>query len=189
MNIYDFAVGQTNPETFPVEAFKAASLRAIENENVQFNQYPGALGHLRLRELMAERESEREGTVVTADQIAITNGSMQSVTLVGQSLMDGNDDIVITEVFTYSGTISAYKGIGLKIIGIPVDENGMRMDALRDQLATLRAAGRRPKFIYSLTTYQNPTGSCMPLERKRELINIAKAVSYTHLTLPTIYSV
>ena len=61
MNIYDFAVGQTNPETFPVEAFKQASIRAIENEHEMFNKYHGSLGHTRLRELMAERESKREG--------------------------------------------------------------------------------------------------------------------------------
>ena len=138
-----------------------------------FNKYHGALGHARLRELMAERESQREGVFVDADQLAITNGSMQSVTLVGQALMDGNDDIVITEEFTYSGTIAAYKGIGLTIIGIAMDEHGMRMDCLESKLAALKQQGRKPKFIYSLTTYQNPTGANMPLERKRELIEIA----------------
>jgi 2-aminoadipate transaminase len=175
MSVYDFAVGQTNPETFPVEAFKQAAVRAIENEHEMFNKYPGALGHQRLRELMANRESEREGVPVDPEQIAITNGSMQSVTLVGQALMDGNDDIVITEEFTYVGTISAYKGIGLEMIGIPLDEDGMRMDALEDTLASLAKQGRKPKFIYTLTTYQNPTGTSMSLERKQELIRIAAA--------------
>jgi 2-aminoadipate transaminase len=175
MSVYDFAVGQTNPETFPVEEFKQAAVTAIENEHEMFNKYPGALGHQRLRELMAERESQREGVPVDAAQIAITNGSMQSVTLVGQALMDGHDDIVITEEFTYIGTISAYKGIGLEMIGIPLDENGMRMDALEDTLADLAKQGRKPKFIYTLTTYQNPTGTNMPLERKQELIRIAAA--------------
>jgi len=173
MNVYDFAIGQTNPETFPVEAFKQAAVRAIENEHEMFNKYPGALGHQRLRELMAERESQREGVPVDPDKIAVTNGSMQSVTLVGQALMDGKDDIVIAEEFTYLGTISAYKGIGYEIVGIPLDEYGMRMDALEEQLAALAVENRKPKFIYSLTTYQNPTGTSMPLERKKELINIA----------------
>ncbi|MCB1647715.1 MAG: PLP-dependent aminotransferase family protein, partial [Pseudomonadales bacterium] len=173
MDIYDFAIGQTNPETFPVEAFKAASVRAISNEHDAYNQYPGALGHRGLRELMAQRESVREGVEVDPDLLAITNGSMQSVTLVGQALMQGHDDCVITEEFTYSGTIAAYKGIGLKMIGIPVDEDGMRMDALLDKLNEMQAQGRKPRFIYSLTTYQNPTGSCMPLARKQQLIDIA----------------
>ncbi|MCB1691528.1 MAG: PLP-dependent aminotransferase family protein [Pseudomonadales bacterium] len=172
--IYDFAVGQTDPETFPVEAFKAAALRAIENEHDAFNKYPGSLGHAGLRRLMAERESVREGYPVSPEQLALTNGSMQAVTLVGQALRTGGDDYVITEEFTYSGTIAAYKGIGLKLVGIPMDEQGMRMDKLAQTLHEMSARGTLPRFIYTLTTYQNPTGTVMPIERKRELLSLAE---------------
>jgi len=173
MTIYDFAVGQTNPETFPVEEFKQAAIRAIDAEHDQFNRYPGNKGHEGLRKAMAERESEREGVPVDPEQIAIMNGSMQAVTLVGQALRQGKDDIVITEEFTYSGTIAAYKGIGLEMVGIPLDDHGMRMDALNEKLKELSDADRLPRFIYTLTTYQNPTGTCMPKDRKQELISIA----------------
>ncbi len=174
MPVYDFAVGQTNPETFPVEAFKAAASRAIDNEHDAFNQYPGGKGHEGLRRIMADRESKREGVSVDFEQLALMNGSMQAVTLVGQALRTAGEDIVITEEFTYSGTIGAYKGIGLTMVGIPMDEHGMRMDALATKLKELDNEGRGPKFIYALTTYQNPTGTCMPVERKRELIALAK---------------
>lgn len=170
---FDFAVGQTNPETFPAEAFKAAAARAIDAEHDMFNRYPGALGHLRLRELMAARESEREGVPVSPELLALTNGSMQAVTLVGQALMERRGDVVVTEAFTYSGTIAAYKGIGLDMVGVAMDEHGMRMDALADTLARLEREGRLPRFIYTLTTYQNPTGTVMPLDRKRELLTLA----------------
>ena len=170
---YDFAVGQTNPETFPVEALKAAAMRAIDREHDSFNRYPGAYGHEGLRRLMAERESDREGVSVDPDQIVLTNGSMQAVTLAGQALMEKPGDKVICEEFTYSGTISAYSGIGLDLEGIPLDEDGMRIDALRDRLARLADAEELPKFIYTLTTYQNPTGTVMPEKRKRELIEVA----------------
>jgi 2-aminoadipate transaminase len=173
MAIYDFAIGQTNPDTFPVEEFKQAALRAIDSEHDAFNRYPGNKGHEGLRRLMAERESEREGVPVDHEQIALMNGSMQAVTLVGQALMQGHDDLVITEEYTYSGTIGAYKGIGLEMVGIPLDDQGMRMDALSDKLKELSDADRLPRFIYTLTTYQNPTGTCMPLRRKEELIRIA----------------
>ena len=173
MAIYDFAVGQTNPETFPVEEFKQAAIRAIDAEHVQFNRYPGNKGHEGLRKAMARRESEREGVPVDPEQIAIMNGSMQAVTLVGQALRQGKDDIVITEEFTYSGTISAYKGIGLEMVGIPLDDHGMRMDDLSEKLKELSDADRLPRFIYALTTYQNPTGTCMPKDRKQELISLA----------------
>lgn len=173
MTTYDFAIGQTNPETFPVEDFKQAAIRAIEAEHVNFNRYPGNKGHEGLRKVMAKRESQREGVSVDPDQIAIMNGSMQAVTLVGQALMDNKGDSVITEEFTYSGTIGAYKGIGLEILGIPMDEHGMRMDALSEKLKQLSDTNKLPKFIYTLTTYQNPTGACMPKSRKEELIRIA----------------
>lgn len=174
MPIYDFAVGQTNPETFPVEAFKQAALHAIDNEHEAFNRYPGGKGHAGLRQLMAQRESQREGVGVDPELLALTNGSMQAVTLVGQALMTSPGDKVITEAYTYSGTIGAYKGIGLDMVGIPMDDHGMRMDALEAKLEELAVQGSLPKFIYTLTTYQNPTGTCMPVSRKMELIELAK---------------
>ena len=84
MTIYDFAVGQTNPETFPAEALKRSARRAIDLESAEMNRYPGAKGHLGLRELMAPRESEREGVSVNPKNMARMNGSMQAVTLAAQ---------------------------------------------------------------------------------------------------------
>jgi len=130
MTIYDFAVGQTNPETFPAEALKRSARRAIDLESAEMNRYSGAKGHLGLRELMASRESEREGVSVNPKNMARMNGSMQAVTLAGQALMSAPGDPVITESDTYSGTIAAYKGIGLERVGIPVDADGMHMDLL-----------------------------------------------------------
>ncbi len=174
MPVYDFAVGQTNPETFPTEAFKQAAIKAIDLEHDALNSYPGGKGHEGFRKLMAQRESEREGVFVDPELLALTNGSMQAVTLAGQGLMQDRGDIVITEEFTYLGTIGAYKGIGLEMVGVAMDEDGMRMDRLKEKLEELGSQGRKPKFIYTLTTYQNPTGTCMPESRKRELIAIAK---------------
>ena len=79
---------------------------------------------------MAPRESEREGVSVNPKDMARMNGSMQAVTSAGQALMSDPVDLVITESDTYSGTIAAYKGIGLERVGIPVDADGMRMDLL-----------------------------------------------------------
>ena len=118
---------------------------------------------------MARRESEREGVQVDPEMMALTNGSMQGVTLVGQALMDAPGDQVITEQFTYSGTINAYKGIGLQMIGM-LSMKRMRMDALEEHL---RSMTQRPKFIYALTAYQNPTGVNLSLERRHRLIELA----------------
>ena len=170
---FDFAVGRTNPETFPVERVQCAAHRAIANEYAELTEYPGKLGHPALRAVMARRESEREGVAVAADSLALTNGSMQAVTLVAEALTQPGD-AVICEELTYGGTISAYRTLGIDMVGLPVDEDGMRVDLLEAKLAELGVA-RKPKFIYALTTYQNPTGANLSLARRHTLVEIAQA--------------
>ena len=170
---FDFAVGRTNPETFPVARVQRAAHDAIAKEYAQLTEYPGKLGHPALRAAMARREAEREGVVVDADSLALTNGSMQAVTLVAEALTQPGD-VVICEEVTYGGTISAYRALGIDMVGLPVDENGMRVDLLAAKLAELGAA-RKPKFIYALTTYQNPTDANLSLARRGALVEIAQA--------------
>ena len=168
---FDFAVGRTNPETFPLERMQRAAHAAIANEYAELTNYPGKLGHAPLRAAMAQRESEREGVAVDADSLALTNGSMQAVTLIAEALTQPGDT-VITEEVTYGGTIAAYRSLGIDMVGLPVDENGMRVELLEAKLDEL-GEGRQPKFIYALTTYQNPTGTNLSLARRRALIDIA----------------
>ena len=168
---FNFAVGRTNPETFPIERMQRAATAAIAREFAELTDYPGKLGHPGLRAAMARRESEREGVAVDPDHIALTNGSMQAVTLTAEALTRPGDT-VICEEFTYVGTIGAYRSLGIHMQGLPVDEHGMRVDLLEAKLDELGEA-RRPKFIYVLTTYQNPTGATMPVDRRRGLIEIA----------------
>jgi 2-aminoadipate transaminase len=172
--IYDFAVGRTNPETFPLAAFQRAATRAIERDHELLTTYPGELGHEGLRKLMAQRESEREGVPVTADGISLTNGSMQAVTLVAEALIEHHDDIVITEEFTYPGTISTYRDLGIRMVGLPIDANGMSAVALENALEDLHRRGTPPRFIYTEATYQNPTGTTMPRARREQILALAK---------------
>lgn len=172
--IYDFAVGRTNPATFPLDAFKRSALRAIERDHALYTNYPGELGHEGLRKLMAQREAEREGVPVAAERIALTNGSMQAVTLVAEALIQHKNDIVVTEEFTYPGTISTYRDLGIRMVGVPVDAHGMRPDALERALDELARGGTPPRFIYTEATYQNPTGTTMPRERRLQVLAIAK---------------
>jgi len=174
LTIFDFAVGQTNPDTFPVRAFAEAGQRAIEREHYAYNQYPGPKGHPGLRRLMAARESEREGVFVDPECLALTNGSMQVVTLVGQALKVAEGDTVITEMFSYSGAISAYEGIVLNLIGVGLDEEGMRIDLLVAAIEAQIKTGKKPRLIYNLSRYQNPTGTCMSIARRGQLLEVAR---------------
>ena len=173
MRTYDFGSGRPDPASFPVAEMAEAATRAIAQVGEQFVQYPGDMGHLGLREVMAARESRREGVEVSPDQIALMNGSMQALTLVAEALMEKPGDIVVLEELNYSGTIGAYKRLGLQLVGVPVDEGGMRVDALEKTLEELRRKGTPPRFIYTLTTYHNPTGVVMPRDRRRQLIEVA----------------
>lgn len=171
--IYDFSVGRTNPATFPLAAFQRAAAQAIARDYAAYTNYPGELGHEGLRKLMAQRESEREGVAVSADSISLTNGSMQAVTLIAEALTRPGD-VVVTEEFTYPGTISTYRDLGLRMVGIPIDVDGMRTDVLERTLAELKHAGTPPRFIYTEATYQNPTGTTMPRARRLEILELAK---------------
>ena len=171
---YDFSSGNTNPETYPGEELAAAAARVIPALATALNTYPGKLGHEGLRRLLAARESTREGVEIDPDHIVLTNGSMQGVTLVAETFCEGNGDRVVLEELTYNGTIEAYRALGIEMVGVPVDGSGMRTDRLAEILDEMSRAGRPPRFVYTLATYQNPTGAMMPRARRAELLAAAK---------------
>ncbi len=174
MKTYRFVGGNTAPETFPVEQLIAAAAKGIAEVGTQFIGYPGDLGHQGLREVMAQRESDREGVDVSPDHIALMNGSMQAITLMAETFMKQPGDIIVTEELTYMGTIGAYRKLGAKLVGIPMDEDGMKIDALDRTLEELHRKGTPPAFIYTIPTYHNPTGLVMSTERRLQLIAVAR---------------
>ncbi|MFK7913347.1 MAG: PLP-dependent aminotransferase family protein [Pseudomonadales bacterium] len=170
---YDFGTGRSDPSTFPTKALQDAAVAVIGEEADALTEYHGSLGHEGLREAMAARESEREGVPVSAEHLLLTNGSMQGVTLTAEALQETLDDDVIVEEFSYPGTLSAYRSLRYQMHGIELDDGGMRMDQLEDTLKALDRKGRRPRFIYAISTYQNPTGFTMPRARRLEMIALA----------------
>ena len=173
--VYDFGSGCTNPSTFPTAELAEAAVRAIPGVGEAFTRYPGDQGHLGLREVMAARESDREGVPVSPEDIALMNGSMQGVTLVAEALAGGaGENVVVCEELTYSGTIGAYRRLGVRLEGVGLDEEGMRADALDARLHELERAGTPARFVYTLPTYQNPTGLVMPRTRRLELIEVTR---------------
>jgi 2-aminoadipate transaminase len=170
---YDFGSGRADPDTFPTEALQAAAVRAIGRDARLLTDYPGGYGHAGLRQAMARRESEREGVAVNPDHLVLTNGSMQAVTLTAQTLQEARGDPVIVEAFSYPGTLAAYRNLNLDLHGVPLDAGGIRLDALEEKLAELDRQGRQARFVYVISTYQNPTGFVMPRARRKALIELA----------------
>ena len=83
-------------------------------------------------------------------------------------------DTVIAELFTYQGVVGRWRKLDVNVVGVPLDDDGMRMDALATTLADLRGGGVRPKFIYTIPTLQNPTGTVLGMERRHEMLRLSR---------------
>ncbi|TCU79257.1 2-aminoadipate transaminase [Tissierella praeacuta] len=162
-----FAGGLPDPNLFPAEAMREATDKVLrENPEVAL-QYGFTLGRVSLREkiigLMA-----REGVKTTVDNIAITTGSQQAITVAAMMFLN-EEDIIITENPSYLGAFAAFKPFATNYVGVNGDEEGMLMDELEEVIKNTQKA----KMIYVIPNFQNPTGRTWSLERRKKLIEIA----------------
>src|SRR5262245_56144011 len=107
-----------------------------------------------------------------ADEILITSGSLQALDLVNGILLARGDTVIIEQA-TYQGALTRLQRLGVEAVGIPLDGEGMRMDALGDALAALKRRGVQPKYIYTIPTVQNPTGTILSEARRHEMLRLA----------------
>jgi len=169
--IISFAGGLPSPESFPIEQLKEISVEVLEKEGVQALQYGLTEGDNRLRQIMVERY-QREGLNLNCNNLIITTSSQQGLDLIPKIFINPGDKI-ICGLPSYLGGISAFLTYGAELIGILLDENGMRADLLEKALADLKAKGEKPKFIYTIPDFQNPAGITMPESRRLKIIEIA----------------
>jgi 2-aminoadipate transaminase len=111
--------------------------------------------------------------VAAPDDLLIVSGSLQALDLVNHTLLSRGDTVLV-EQETYQGSLNRLTRLGVRAVGIPLDGDGMRMDALATALADLKARGIRPKYIYTIPTVQNPTGSIMPEARRLEMLRLSR---------------
>ncbi len=126
-----------------------------------------------MREFLAAKLARDAGIACAADDILIVSGSLQALDLVNATLL-ARGDTVIVERDTYQGALNRLTRLGVNVAGIPLDGEGMRMDMLADGLADLKRRGITPKYIYTIPTVQNPTGTIMPQSRRAELLELAE---------------
>ncbi len=171
---YDFAVGHPAPDALPLQELVEATARALDREGRELAHYIAAEGYLGLRQIVAQKMALHEHVTVSPEHIIIGNGSSQLIAMLIDCFLDPGDT-VLTEEFTYVGTLRRLQRARANIIGVPTDEQGMRMDALEDTLRTLQQQGVQPKFIYTLTNFHNPLGVDLSVERKRHMLRLATA--------------
>jgi 2-aminoadipate transaminase len=174
---YNFVGGHNDSGAVPVDDFIEASRTVLERDGQALATYgmnSGPQGYRPLREFLAESLARRTGMRQTADDVLIVSGSLQALDLVNAVLLSPGDTVVV-EASTYQGMLERLKRCGVRVVGAPLDEDGIDMEALSDILDFLRAEGARPKYIYTIPTVQNPTGTVMPEERRLALLRLARA--------------
>jgi 2-aminoadipate transaminase len=131
------------------------------------------LGYTGLREFLVEKMAHYRGLQASPGAALITSGSNQGIELLNEVLLEPGATVIM-EQFTYQGSVSRGRKHKGNLVGIPLDAEGMRMDALASTLAALRQRGVSPKYLYTMPTLQHPTGTIMPLARRRELLRLSQ---------------
>jgi GntR family transcriptional regulator/MocR family aminotransferase len=161
-----FSYGVGESRLLPVEDFRKALQTVLRQDGEAALGYGDRCGYPPLRETISHILAS-QGVLVRPENILITSGSQQAVALVAHLLLRPGD-VALVESPSYSGVIDLFRSIDVRLLGIPVDEQGMRLDAVEDALRT-----SRPKLIYTIPTFHNPTGVCMTSQRRRQLIHLA----------------
>ncbi|GAB2669454.1 PLP-dependent aminotransferase family protein [Gordonia jinhuaensis] len=164
-DIVRFAMGSPADEAVPVAEFRRIAGEVLDNSSFT---YGATEGEPRLLELLVEQLATTPDPSAL-ERLVITTGGMQGLDLAGKLFIDPGD-LVVTESPTYTNGSATALSYGAELLEIPVDEEGMQVDTLEE---AVRRAGRTPKAIYTIPTFQNPSGVTLSEDRRRELLRLA----------------
>ena len=160
---YNFVGGHNDAEPVPVEALVAAATAVLTREGKTLATYgleSGPQGYRPLREFLVAKLRRDAGIACTTDNILVVSCSLQALDLVNGVLLNRGDTVIVEQA-TYQGALTRLARLGINAVGIPLDQEGLRMDALAAALEDLKRRGIRPKYIDTIPTVQNPTGTIM----------------------------
>jgi 2-aminoadipate transaminase len=164
MKTISFARGVPAPECLPVEDLAECARAVLERDGRRVLNYGPAGGYEPLRQLLGERHG------VGPARVLVTNGSLQAFTLLARLLLDGSRARVLVEGPTYDRPLKILADLGADVTAIPFGDYGLDLRALESALAT----GAPPAFLYTIPTFQNPSGRTQPLEVRRGLVELAR---------------
>jgi 2-aminoadipate transaminase len=170
--VISLAGGLPDTSTFPPDTFAAITNRIAEESCAKALQYGPTEGLLGTRECIQE-VMQAEGMHCDPEDIVVTTGGQQVIDLVTKTLIDPGD-VIVAEAPTYPGAVPAFHSYQADVVQIEMDSEGMRVDLLEEVLDRLDGEGRRPKFVYTVPTFQNPAGVTMSMERRRRLVDVAR---------------
>lgn len=170
-DIISFAPGYPSPEAFAWSDYQTIAARLLSGRDPTVLQYGPTRGYAPLVELLVELLARR-GIAAAVEDIQVTTGSQQGLDLLGRVLLDPGD-VVLVELPSYTGAITAFRNAQATLVGVPQEPDGLALDALEATTTRLRREGRRVKFLYVVPNFQNPTGLLIGLEKRRRLLDWA----------------
>lgn len=176
-NIIRFGGGIPDPETYPVQLLSRLFDRILSEPSAAAWNYGGTAGFEGLRGAIAERLNARDGVQIEPSQIMVTNGISQGLATVAHAFVDPGDTIIVEET-SFPLSLSTLRIHDAKLVPAPMDRDGIRMDALESTLARLAGEGIRPKFLYTISNFQNPEGSCLPDSRRRAIVDLSERYGF-----------
>ncbi len=172
---FNFVGGHLAPESIPIEKLRNASNRVLSEKGSLLASYfveSGPQGYLGLREYLVKKLDRYSSISCNTDDILVTSGSSQAMDLINWALLERGDTVIVEES-NYGGAFSRLIQMGVNRVAIPVDNDGMCTDILSAELARLAAENVKPKYIYTVPTVHNPSGTIMSLERRKQLLELA----------------
>ena len=164
-----FAAGNPSPESFPVSDMKRIADEIFENEPVTALQYGITEGYTPLRKLVSERLKRVYNIGTPDDDLIIVTGGQQGIELTCK-VMCNEGDVVLCEDPSFIGALNAFRSLGAKLVGVPLDGDGINLAALEEALKN----NPRARFLYTIPTFQNPAGITTSLEKRRAVLGLAK---------------
>jgi 2-aminoadipate transaminase len=170
--VISLAGGLPDTSTFPSESFAAQMTRIAHESSAEALQYGPTEGFEETKYCILEVMAA-EDMAPDPDDLIVTTGGQQAIDLITKTLVNPGDP-VIAEAPTYPGAVATFCSYEADVHQVSTDDAGMRIDELEELLAALATAGRRPKFIYSVPSFQNPAGVTLSHERRRRLVELAR---------------
>ena len=167
--VISLAAGNPAPEAFPVKEIAGITTGLLAENPINALQYSVTEGYTPLRDRLKERMKKAGCFDENSDELIITSGAQQANELACKVLLNEGDTL-FCEAPSFIGSLNAFKSYNVNLVGIPMEEDGMKLDALEEALRT----ANKPKLIYIIPNFQNPTGLCTSLEKRKAIYELAK---------------
>jgi len=168
-SVISLAAGNPSPEAFPTEAVARISERLLRERPIDALQYSITEGYTPLRQQLREYMAAKHNVGADGDEIIITAGAQQVMSLLTKAMCNAGDTVICDDP-AFVGALNAFRSLGVKLCGVPMQADGMDMDALETALK----AHPNTKFIYTIPNFQNPTGITASLDKRRRMLALAK---------------